>query len=54
MNKNIKDLRDQILQKNSMLNNIEFKDDLDNDKVSSIKSELDSLLYQYYKLLKCG
>ncbi|MCX7922484.1 MAG: hypothetical protein N3B21_10820 [Clostridia bacterium] len=53
MKQNVHDLERQIRQKNHILSSITH-DESNNETIRLIKSELDSLLYQYYKLLKCG
>ena len=54
MTQNIGELKNLIVQKNLMLDSINHNEKRNREKVRSLKSELDNLLYQYYKLLKCG
>ncbi len=52
--KNISELKKEIVQKNTMLNSLRTDANRDRETIKSVKIELDSLLYQYYKLYKCG
>jgi hypothetical protein len=50
--KEVKDLEKQITEKNIILSSINHNERSNIEKIKSIKSELDKLLYIYYKSLK--
>ena len=54
MAKNITELKKQIEQKNFILNTIGKEDYSKKELIQSLEVELDGLLYQYFKLLKCS
>ncbi len=49
----VKDLERQIAEKNSILEALSLDDASNSEKIRKIKIELDKLLYQYLKALKC-
>ncbi|ADU73370.1 hypothetical protein M972_11294 [Acetivibrio thermocellus AD2] len=52
MNNYAEQLRNEILEKNKLINYFNQKHDVNKSKIKSIEIELDSLLYKYYKTLK--
>ncbi|GAE87348.1 hypothetical protein [Acetivibrio straminisolvens] len=52
MNDNAQRLKNEIMEKNKLINCFNRKYDLDKSKIQNIEVELDSLLYKYYKTLK--
>jgi hypothetical protein len=54
MTQNINELKRQIVQMNVLLDSLKGKDRSAGEQAKQINTELDSLLYRYYKLLKCG
>lgn len=50
MNHSVEDLKKKILIKKVMLNSIKH---VNSEDTARVKSELDSLLYKYYKSLGC-
>lgn len=54
MTQNLNELRQQIVQMNVMLDSLNTDDRTAREQARRIKTELDSLLYRYYKLLKCS
>jgi hypothetical protein len=51
---NICNIKDQIEEKNLILKAIDKMDSSNTEEVRRIENELDYLLYQYYKQLKCS
>lgn len=54
MIKNICEIKEQIEEKNLILRSINKKDNSDYEEILRLETELDYLLYQYYKQLKCS
>lgn len=54
MKENTQGLKNEIVEKNKLIDYFNQKYDLDKSKVQNIEVELDSLLYKYYKTLKNG
>ncbi|HOM02323.1 MAG TPA: hypothetical protein PLH43_05785 [Acetivibrio sp.] len=52
MNYNAQQLKNEIVEKNKLINYFNQKYDLNKSKIQNIEIELDSLLYKYYKTLK--
>lgn len=52
MSEHSQQLKKEILEKNMLLNVFNQNFDLDKTKVQNVETELDGLLYQYYKTLK--
>ncbi|MCX7924056.1 MAG: hypothetical protein N3B21_18905 [Clostridia bacterium] len=53
MSDNMHDLNKQILEKNLALSALCHRDNYERVKIQQIESELDHLLYKYYKYFKC-
>ena len=51
---NISFIKEQIEEKNLILKSINQKDNSCNEEFRRLEIELDYLLYQYYKQLKCS
>lgn len=49
---NPKELEKQIAEKNHILRTLKRNERMDSEKIAKIKTELDRLLYLYYKSLK--
>ena len=54
MAKNIKELMKGIEEKNRILKSLSRKDNSNEEKIRHEKTELDMLLYQYLKSLRCN
>lgn len=54
MTANINELRNQIAEKNLILNSLNCDKRKNKEKIVGAKKELDKLLYTYYKSLKCA
>jgi len=54
MKQNIIELKEKILQKNLILNSIKRGDNSEFEKIRVMENELDGLVYQYYKQIKCN
>lgn len=54
MKDNTQGLKNEIVEKNKLIDYFNQKYDLDKSKIQNIEVELDSLLYKYYKTLKNG
>lgn len=52
MNNFTQKLKDEIVEKNSLLNSFDENYDSDRKCAESVKNQLDSLLYQYFKTLR--
>lgn len=52
MKHQVNELGQIIVQKNYLLNSIDRKDISQKEKIKKLESELDTLLYRYYKLMK--
>lgn len=53
MRTNINELKKMIVYKNMMLENLYKDSDSDSDKIYQLRTELDSLLYMFYKEHRC-
>jgi uncharacterized coiled-coil protein SlyX len=53
MAERIMELEKQIAEKNKVLDSLDKNKQENRDKIYLIKSELDKLLFAYYKALKC-
>lgn len=47
----VNELKNKIVQINSVLNSLKFVRDADRSELEKVTAELDCLLYQYYKAL---
>lgn len=54
MTQNINVLKRQIEQKNILLNSMRHNPSHEKETIRKIENELDSLLYKFYKWLKCS
>ncbi len=52
MNRSTGELKKMILQKNILLDRLRTERKTGDERIQQLNAELDSLLYQYYKLLK--
>ncbi len=52
MNNFTQKLKMEIVEKNSLLNSFDLNYDSNRERAESVKVQLDSLLYQYYKTLR--
>jgi hypothetical protein len=52
MDISLSELKKQIAEKNSVLNSLSSESAPDREKIRCVKTELDSLLYMYYKSLR--
>jgi hypothetical protein len=54
MAKNVREIMKKIEEKNLILKSLSHKDNSNEEKIRHEKIELDSLLYQYLKSLRCS
>lgn len=54
MAQNVNELKSKIVEMNLILDSIKHSSKADGDALINVKTELDSLLYKYFKMLRCG